>query len=153
MTRTIPESRYGEKVSLMDAPIRVLLIDDEELFLRNLALLLSRRGMAVQAASSGETALEYLSMQDAGFYDVIVLDFKMPVMDGLATLKAIRACEQKTPVILLTGNADVGQVSSMLKEGICEVLLKPCPVGTLVSTIENVHERSVIAWELSEPPE
>ncbi len=134
----------------MTRPIRVLLIDDEELFLENLTLVLSRRGMEVQAANGGEAALECISKREPGFYDVIVLDLRMPGMDGLATLKAIHACDSRAPVILLSGNADVGQVSEMLKEGICEVLLKPCPIGTLVSTIENAHERCVIACELAE---
>ncbi len=132
----------------MSKPISILLVDDEELFVSNLIKVLKRRGMQVQGVNSGAAALEAISAQGRGFFNVVVLDMRMPGMDGLATLSAIREREPSMPVIILTGHSDLKQVSQALKDGIDEILLKPCPIDTLVSTVENVHERWLLAGEL-----
>jgi two-component system OmpR family response regulator len=129
--------------------IHLLLVDDEELFVKNLTQVLTRRGMTVQGAGDGAAAIELLSSKEPDFYNVVVLDMRMPGMNGLETLKAIRRHSAMTPVILLTGHADLKEVSELLKEGVSEVLLKPCPIDTLISTIENVHERTVMSIELA----
>ncbi len=126
--------------------IRVLLIDDETVFVESLSKVLARRGITVQSAPDGHRALDLLTNQQ---FDVIVLDLRMPGMDGLATLKAIRGRDTLTPVLVLTGHIDVKQVSDVLKEGAAEVLLKPCPVENLVSSIENAYERKGFAAEVA----
>ena len=126
---------------------RVLLIDDERLFVESLTKVLRKREMVVHAAYSGSEAIAVLS---AGKFDVIVLDLKMPEMDGLMTLKAIRDRDTLTPVIILTGYIVIERVTEALKMGATEVLLKPCPVETLVSAIENAYERKAIAEEAAE---
>jgi len=118
--------------------IRALLVDDEKLFIDSLTKVLVRRGINVETAPDGYKAIELLTNEE---FDVIVLDMRMPGMDRLATLKVIRERDTLTPVILLTGNIDVKQVSEALKEGAAEVLLKPCPVENLVSCIEDAYER------------
>ncbi|MHC1726966.1 MAG: response regulator [Syntrophobacteraceae bacterium] len=129
----------------MSKPLKILMIDDEELFVKNMIHVLTRRGMSAKSANNGASAIELLSEAGPGSFDVIVLDLRMPGMDGLETLKAIRQLDALTPVIMLTGHADLKQVSQALKDGIDEVLLKPCPIDALVATIENVHERRVCA--------
>lgn len=129
----------------MSSPLKILMIDDEELFVKNMIRVLTRRGMTVESAAGGARAVEMLSEAGRGSYDVIVLDLKMPGMDGIQTLQAIRQIDATTPVIMLTGHADLKQVSQALKDGINEVLLKPCPIDALVSAIENVHERRICA--------
>jgi DNA-binding NtrC family response regulator len=131
----------------MPSGIRVLLIDDETVFVESLTKVLTRRGMKVQSASNGIRSLELLNNEG---FDVIVLDMRMPGMDGLATLKAIRDSDALTPVVLLTGHIDLKQVSEALKAGAAEVLLKPCPIEDLVSSIENAHERKGFALEVAE---
>jgi DNA-binding NtrC family response regulator len=126
--------------------IRTLLVDDEKLFIDSLTKVLTRRGINVQTAPDGYKAIELLTNEE---FDVIVLDMRMPGMDGLTTLKAIRERDALIPVILLTGNIDVKQVSEALKEGAAEVLLKPCPVETLVSCIEDAYERKGFATNLA----
>ena len=71
----------------MSDPIKILLIDDEKIFVESLTKVLKKRGMEVRAAYDGPTALEAHSAEEA---DVIVLDLRMPGMDGLAVLKEIR---------------------------------------------------------------
>jgi DNA-binding NtrC family response regulator len=131
----------------MASGIRVLLIDDETVFVESLTKVLTRRGMKVKSASNGIESLELLNNEG---FDVIVLDMRMPGMDGLATLNAIRNSDTLTPVVLLTGHIDLTQVSEALKAGAAEVLLKPCPIEDLVSCIENAHERKGFALEVAE---
>ncbi len=127
--------------------IRVLLVDDEKVFTDSLTKVLIKRGINVQTAADGYKALKLLRN---GGLDVIVLDMRMPGMDGLDTLKAIREHDTLTPIILLTGYIDVKQVSDALKEGASEVLFKPCPVENLVSCIEDSYERKGFAAEVAE---
>ena len=131
----------------MNSRIRALLVDDEKVFIDSLTKVLIRRGISVQAAPDGYKALELL--KNKGF-DVIVLDMRMPGLDGLGTLKAIREQDTLTPVIVLTGAIDVKQVSDALKAGAAEVLLKPCPVENLISCIEDSYERKGFAMEVAE---
>jgi DNA-binding NtrC family response regulator len=129
----------------MSVPIRVLLIDDEKIFVESLTKVLRKRGMVVLAAYDGPTALKVQSTEEA---DVIVLDLRMPGMDGLAVLKEIRTRDPITPVILLTGHIDIDRVAQVLDEGAAEVLLKPCPVDILVSAIENACELKTFTREV-----
>jgi DNA-binding NtrC family response regulator len=131
----------------MAEPIRVCLIDDERIFVESLTKVLKKRGMEVQAAFDGLSALKLLSTIEP---DVIVLDLRMPGMDGLAVLQEIRARDSLTPVILLTGNLDIDRVVQVMDKGVAVVLLKPCPIETLVSAIENASETKAISREVIE---
>ncbi len=131
----------------MSDPIRVLLIDDEQIFVDSLTRVLRRRGMVVQSAPNGAAALELLSKEEV---DVIVLDVRMPGMDGIATFKAMRERDAVTPVIFLSGHIDIKQVSQALKDGCAEVLLKPCPIDNLVSCIEDAYERKCCVLDVAE---
>ncbi|MFH0789216.1 MAG: response regulator [Pseudomonadota bacterium] len=131
----------------MSASIRVLLIDDEKIFVESLTKVLKKRGMEVLAAHDGLTALELLTTAEV---DVIVLDLRMPGMDGLATLEEIRVRDPFTPVILLTGHIDISRVTQVMNKGAAEVLLKPCPAETLISAIENACELKAISREVAD---
>jgi len=122
--------------------IRVFLIDDEKLFVESLTKVLRKREMVIKSCHSGAEAIEILSTET---FDVIVLDIKMPGMDGAMTLKAIRNKGIATPVIILSCHMDIERVNEVLKIGATELLLKPCDMETLVSTIENAHERCWIS--------
>jgi DNA-binding NtrC family response regulator len=131
----------------MTESIRVLLIDDEKLFVESLTKVLKRRDMVVRAAHDGQAGLELLSQEEP---DVIVMDLRMPGLDGLATLEKIRELDLLTPVILLTGHIDLDRVTQVLNKGAAEVLLKPCPIDTLVSAIENACEMKAINKEMAD---
>jgi len=134
----------------MAEPIRVLLVDDETLYVESLAKVLKRRGMEVFTAPNGAQAIAFLPDHEC---DVIVLDLRMPGMDGIATLEEIRRHDTLTPVLILTGHIDLERVTHALKGGVAEILLKPCPVDTLVSAIENANERKAIARDVAEKEE
>jgi CheY-like chemotaxis protein len=128
--------------------IRVLMADDEAVFCESLSKLLRRKGMEVVTAPNGEEALNLLAGSPVEF-DVFLLDLRMPVLDGIATLEKIRKQDAATPVILLTGAPDLQQVSAAMEVGASEVLLKPCPIDMLVSAIENAAERKKVATEVA----
>jgi DNA-binding response OmpR family regulator len=131
----------------MVSRIRVLLIDDEELYAESLAKVLTRRGMEVSTARDGKAGLDWLGDKRA---DVIVLDLKMPGMDGLATLQEIRKRDSMVPVIMLTGHIDLEKVTMALEGGVGDILLKPCPVDSLAAAIENAAERKAAAQGLKD---
>jgi len=130
----------------MTTGIRVLLVDDETVFVDSLTNVLTRRGIRVQSAPDGYRALELLSNER---FDVIVLDLRMPGMHGLDTLKAIRERDALIPVLLLTGHINMNHVSEALQAGVSDFLMKPCPAETLVSSIENAYERKCFATEVA----
>ena len=130
----------------MSSAIRILIADDEVEYTESLARVLRRRGIEVEVVADGMSALQTLAGTE---FDVVVLDLRMPGLDGLATLQQIRSRDILTPVLLLSGNADLERVSAALKSGANDFLLKPCAVETLVSAIEDAAERKVIAREMA----
>ncbi len=127
--------------------MRVLLADDEKVYVESLAKVLRKRGFDVIPVFDGLSAIEAVSGAD---FDVIVLDLRMPRMDGLAALQSIRSGDTLTPVLLLTGHADLECATKALKSGAVDVLMKPCPVETLVSAIEDASERKGYAKEVED---
>lgn len=114
-------------------PIRVLLVDDEVEFRVTLSKILRHRGMQVTLAASGAAALEHLAREEA---DVIVLDLKMPGMDGLQTLERILAARPASRVIMLTGHGTVSAALDAIRQRVFDFLLKPVSTDQLVGIIE-----------------
>lgn len=125
--------------------LKVLLVDDEPKFIDSLAKLLKRKNIQAKTAYDGRQGVD---MAKAEKFDTIVLDLRMPELDGLATLRAIREFDSVTPILILTGEIDLQRVSQALKAGVDEVLLKPCPLDTMVTAIENACERKACAGEI-----
>ena len=130
----------------MAEKIRVLLADDEERFTHSLAKVLKNRNMEVLTARDGASALQLLSQSEC---DVVVLDLRMPGLDGLAVMGEIRKTRPLLPVILLSGHVDVESCTLACDGGAAEVLMKPCPIDTLATAIENASERKTIAEEMA----
>jgi len=121
---------------------RLLLVDDEKDFIDSTAKLLRRRGYDVEVAYSGHGALAAIGH---GRFDVLVLDLRLPEMDGLETLAVVRRMDPALCVILLSGHADVASAGAALRGGAQAYLLKPCSVDNLVSAIEDGCERTDLA--------
>ena len=113
---------------------KILLVDDEVVFAGNMARLLNNRGYWVTAVDSGESALQELEKQD---FDVVVLDIKMPGLDGIATLKEIAKMNLLTQVLILTGHGSVDTAIEALRLGAYDYLTKPCEVDELIEKIES----------------
>ena len=113
-------------------PISVLLVDDKQGFLEARSKRLAKRGLLVRMAPGGRQAL---AMLDEAQSDVVILDQKMPDMDGLTTLSQIRARHPKVKVIMLTGHATVDSAISGIALGAFDYLVKPCDLETLLAQI------------------
>jgi DNA-binding NtrC family response regulator len=117
---------------------KVLLVDDEAVFTNNMAKLLTNRGYKVTAVNSGDAAIQ--TLQDQSF-DVVVLDLKMPGMDGIMTLKQIKKLGLFTETLILTGHGSIDTALEAIKLGAYDYLTKPCEIGELVAKIEGAWSR------------
>jgi DNA-binding NtrC family response regulator len=115
------------------AGTRVLLVDDEAIFTKNMSKLLMFRGYTVTAVNSGDAAIRELEQDH---FDVIVLDLKMPGMDGIATLKEIMKLGLFTETLILTGHGSIDSALDAMKLGAYDYLTKPCEIDELVAKIE-----------------
>ena len=118
--------------------MRILLVDDEEIFVDALAERLKNRGFDIAAAFSGEEALEKIKEYN---FDVAVIDVLMPGLGGIETLKEIKKLKPLTEAIMLTGNATVETAIDGMKLGAYDYLIKPCEIDVLVEKISNAYMR------------
>ena len=116
----------------------VLVVDAEQEFRELTAKRLTKRGLDASCAASGE---ECLAMIERHRIDVVLLDVKMPGMDGIETLRQIR---QRTPlieVVLLTGHASVDSGIEGMKLGAFDYLMKPIELDPLVDKLADAYEK------------
>lgn len=117
---------------------KILLVDDETVFTNNMSKLLNSRGYRVTAVNSGDAAIQELQKED---FDVVVLDLKMPGMDGLTTLKEIKKLDLFTQTLILTGHGSIDSALEAIKLGAYDYLTKPCEIDDLVAKIEGAWEK------------
>ncbi len=117
---------------------KVILVDDEEAFRNTVGKRLKRRGLTVTEAIGGEHCLALLKLQAV---DVVVLDVKMPDMDGLETLDIIKQRYPAMEVILLTGKVSTADGVEGIKKGAFDYLSKPVEMDHLVKKIRQAHEK------------
>jgi DNA-binding NtrC family response regulator len=120
--------------------IRVLLVDDEEDFRKTLANRLGKRKFEVSEAPGGMEALDSLARQA---FDVVVLDVRMPGMDGLEVLKRVKESHPLTEVIMLTGHASVESGIEGMRLGAFDYLMKPCDINDLTVKIQDAYQRKL----------
>lgn len=118
---------------------KVLLVDDEAPFVETLAKRLSKRDLTILTAFSGAEALQKLD-GEAGI-DVVVLDVKMPGMDGIETLKAIKNIHPLVEVIMLTGHATVESAIEGMRWGALDYLMKPCDIEVLMVKVQEAKSK------------
>ena len=120
--------------------MRVLFVDDEVEFLQLMEKRLSRRGMEVSTAPDGQSALDMLGavLAEGGeIFKVVVMDVRMPGMDGLETLRHMKAKAPELPVILLTGHACMGVAVQGMDLGAYDYMLKPVSISELIIKMEE----------------
>ena len=116
----------------------IMLVDDEVRFLSTTKKILSKKGYSVYTACSAAEALEKLEKHDI---HVVVLDVKMPEMDGNTALKKIKSRYPKIEVIMLTGHATPDSAIDGLRSGAQDYLSKPADINDLVQKVEEAFER------------
>ncbi len=119
----------------------VLLVDDEEDFLEILTKRLKKRGLYITTAKSGMEALAKLKETEI---DIVVLDVRMPKMDGIQTLKDIKKIAPSVEVIMLTGHASLEVATKGLEIGAFDYLMKPMDIDELFYKLQDAYKKKCI---------
>jgi DNA-binding NtrC family response regulator len=120
------------------AEFSVLLVDDEPEFLETLVKRLKKRKLEVRSATNGRDALNILKETPV---DVVVLDVKMPDMDGIETLSEIKAIRPLVEVIMLTGHANVEVAIQGMELGAFDYLMKPMDIDELLYKLQDAYKK------------
>ena len=123
---------------MVKIPTKVLIVDDERDFVEMLSLRLSEMGEKVTPAYSGHEGLETL---ENNTIDVVILDIKMPGMDGIETLREIKKKYPLVEVILLTGHGSTETAVEGMKLGAFDYLMKPADFDDLSAKLEGARKR------------
>ncbi|GAB6177797.1 hypothetical protein JCM16814_26880 [Desulfobaculum senezii] len=129
----------------------ILIVDDERAFVDAVSKRLKKRGFEMLAAYSGDEALTVLTEHDK--VDVVILDVKMPGMDGIETLKEIKRQYPLVEVVMLTGHGTVESAIEGMKLGAYDFLLKPSDIEDLAAKVEAAkakkaeHEDKILEAE------
>ena len=124
--------------------ISVLLVDDEEAFVQTLAKRLTLRRFNVYTATRKERVYQTL---EENLIDVVLLDVKMPDLDGIEATRDIKTAYPLIEVILLTGHASLEASLEGMKKGAFDYLLKPVNIDELVYKIEDAHQKKNLQEE------
>jgi DNA-binding NtrC family response regulator len=129
-------------------PIHLLLVDDEPCFVEVMSQRLRKRGFMVTPAVSGQDALNRLEADKN--IEVVILDVKIPGMDGIETLRMIKKYRPLVKIIMLTGHATINSAIDAMKLGAFDYLMKPCDLKELVfkvkkaANIKRNHETKIL---------
>jgi DNA-binding NtrC family response regulator len=122
----------------------VLVVDDEEQFLKVFSQRLEGRGLKVDTSTTGEDALKRVKDKE---FDAIVLDLVMPGMSGIETLKRIRAENPDVQIIILTGHGTIEKTVEAVKEGAIDFLEKPADLNKIMEKISEAKQKKVLLIE------
>ena len=127
---------------------KVLLVDDEWPFVETMVKRLKKRDLKLVTAFNGNEALNRLEEEDD--IEVVILDIKMPVMDGMEALSRIKSKHPLVEVIMLTGHATVETGIEGMKKGAFDYLMKPCDADQLLDKVtaaaarKRKHEEKIV---------
>jgi DNA-binding NtrC family response regulator len=119
-------------------PLRVLVIDDEIVICQACRMILIEEGCLVQEQATGEDGLQALAN---GIFDVVLLDLKLPDMDGMDILKKLHQQKPDVPVIVMTGYSTVSIAVEAMKSGAADYLSKPFTDEELIEVVERAQQR------------
>ena len=131
----------------------VLLVDDEVPFVDTMTKRLTKRNLTILTAYSGAEALDVLRKKQV---DVVILDVKMPGMDGIETLRELKKEFPLVEVIMLTGHATIETGIEGMKLGAFDYLMKPCDIEVLLAKVQEAktqkatHEEKITQARIHE---
>jgi DNA-binding NtrC family response regulator len=134
--------------------IKLLLVDDEKAFLETITKRLEKRDLDVSTVFSGKEALAEIEKNKT--LEVVVLDVKMPEMDGIQTLVELKRKAPLVEVIMLTGHATVETAIDGMKLGAFDYLMKPCDIEILIGKVKSAaakkreHEEKITEARIKE---
>ena len=123
---------------------RILLVDDEDEFIKALTQRLEVRGLTVTGATRGQDAVDLIGNQS---FDIIVLDLAMPGMDGLETLQKIKEKDPDTEIVMLSGQGSLKTGVEAMKLGAEDFLEKPVDLNELLKRIEEAREKRILVLQ------
>ena len=132
----------------------VLLVDDEAEFVETFSERLELRDLEISKAFNGEEALQVLETNRT--IELVILDVKMPGMDGIETLVEIKKKYPLVEVIMLSGHADVESAIDGMKQGAFDYLMKPCDIDQMIAKVTEAaakkrqHEEKIIQARIKE---
>jgi DNA-binding response OmpR family regulator len=121
---------------------RVLVVDDEEEFVATLVKRLARRGVACESAFTGAQAIAALQ---AGNFDVMLLDMKLPDADGKDVLREAKRLKPEIQVVILTGHISAQDGLEGRGSGAHDYLMKPVEFESLLESLQKAHEKAMRA--------
>jgi DNA-binding NtrC family response regulator len=128
-----------EEDRMVEGRIKLLLVDDEEGYVKVLSNRMGKRNIDVTKALSGTEGIQALRRED---FDVAVVDLKMEDMDGIEVLKVFKKMVPEMPVIMLTGHGSEKAAKEGIEGGAFDYLIKPCDLEELLEKIvEAVRAR------------
>ena len=123
---------------------RILLAEDNDLNLEIAQSILEMHGFQVEAARDGAQAVERFQARDEGYYDAVLMDIRMPVMDGLEATRRIRTMgrgdSRSVPILAMTANAFDEDTRKSLESGMDGHLSKPIQVDALLSMLSRCFQ-------------
>jgi DNA-binding NtrC family response regulator len=119
-------------------PASLLLVDDDATFRQVMANELKRLGYQIEAVGTGEEAIRRIATSEP---DVVLLDMRLPRMNGLDVLKSIHASAPATEVVMLTGHGSIDTAIESIRIGAFDYVVKPCPLDELHIRIQRAIER------------
>ena len=129
---------------------KILLVDDEDQFRKALAQQLSVRGFKVEGLGNGKDAIKFVRHENP---EVVILDQKMPGLDGIQTLKEIKKLRPEVQVIMLTGHGNTEAARITGKHDVFYYLEKPCSIDELLGVIDAAKQERVYALARHEIPD
>lgn len=130
-----------QKENTMAKKINLLIVDDEEQFLKSMTKRLDVRGFNVIAVDRGEKAIEAAK---AGEVDIALVDLKMPGMNGEETLKALKREHEWMEVVILTGHGSIDSAVECTRIGAHSYLQKPCDFDELLNVLADAYKKKVM---------
>lgn len=135
---------------LFDAPVKILIVDDEASYANALAKRMKLRGLEPTTVNSGREAIQRLRGED---FHVALLDLKMEDVDGLETLKVFRIMDPHLKVIILTGHGGESEARQCMKLGAEDYLVKPCEFDTVLKKVVLAAEKRRAELDSEQPKE
>jgi DNA-binding NtrC family response regulator len=123
---------------------RVLVVDDEEQFLKTFSKRLEMRGLKIETATSGEEALGKVQGKD---FDAIILDLVMPGIGGMETLKKMKEENPDLQIIILTGHGTIEKGVEAIKMGAMDFVEKPADINQILEKIGEAKHKRVVLFE------
>ena len=123
---------------------KILIIDDERAIRNTLKEILEFENYSVDVAENGQTGLDMATATD---YDLIFSDIKMPEMDGIEVLTALREAEIESPVVMISGHGNIETAVDCIKRGAADFIEKPIDLNRLLITTKNALEHKSLVQE------